>query len=214
MAHPLLYTKAMKLLRYNFYAFKQYLLLDEQVYARPEDGHRFICSPPIRARADAEALWEGIVDRSIDVVGTDHCPFTMAQKDKCPEDFREVPNGLPGVETRLVLLYSEGVAKGRISMADLVRVTSTNPARVFGLEPRKGSLNPGSDADVVVLDPATRWTLSASRLHMGADWSPYEGWEVQGAPVVTMLRGEVIAERGEFCGRSGQGRFLSRPPTG
>jgi len=192
----------------------QYLLLDDRVYQRPADGHRFICSPPIRSPADGEALWEGIADGVISIIGTDHCAFTAGQKDGGRGNFVSVPNGLPGVETRLPLLFSEGVAKGRISIADLVRITSLNPARVHGLYPRKGSLGPGSDADIVLVDPKARWTLLADKLHMAVDWSPYEGLELQGAPVMTIARGKVVVEQGEFVGAEGWGRFVRRIPEG
>jgi dihydropyrimidinase len=190
----------------------QYLLLDDRVYARPEDGHRFICSPPIRSSADREALWKGITEGVVSVVATDHCAFTTSQKERGRGNFTSAPNGLPGVETRLPLLFSEGVGKGRISIDDLARITSLNPARVYGLYPRKGILRPGSDADVVLIDPTTNWTLSAKKLHMAVDWSPYEGLELQGAPVMTISRGEVIVEHGEFVGTVGQGQFVHRTP--
>jgi dihydropyrimidinase len=188
----------------------QYLLLSDEVYQREEDGHRFICSPPIRSHTDCEALWSGISNRTISVVGTDHCLFTSAQKDKGRHDFTQVPNGLPGIETRLSLIYSEGVAKGRISINDLVRVTSHEPAVVFGLFPAKGTLTPGSDADIVVLDPTSEQKLSPAALSMGSDWTPYEGWELTGSPVTTIAAGEVIVEHGNFVGRPGRGRFLVR----
>jgi len=190
----------------------QYLLLDDQVYRRQEDGHRFICSPPIRSPADNEALWGGIAEGIISVVGTDHCAFTTAHKDRAPDNFTSVPNGLPGIETRLPLLFSEGVGKGRISVNDLVRISSLNPARVFGLYPQKGVLWPGSDADIVLIDPTTKWTLTAKELHMAVDWLPYDGLELQGAAVMTIARGEVIVEHGEFVGTAGRGRFVHRAP--
>ncbi len=125
----------------------QYLVLDDSVYGKPGEGHRYICSPPVRSREDCEALWEGISKGIIQVVGTDHCVFTKAQKDAGRSDFTKVPNGLPGIETRLPILFSEGVIGGRISVSTLMRITGLNPARVFGLYPRKGILAPGSDAD-------------------------------------------------------------------
>lgn len=188
----------------------QYLLLDDKVYDRPDDGHRFICSPPIRSKADADALWKGIAEQVITIVGTDHCAFTTTQKDRGRDNFTDVPNGLPGIETRLALLYSEGVAKGRISLNDLAAVTSRNPARSFGIFPRKGSLVPGSDADLVLIDPEARWTLAAKDLHMAVDWSPYEGWQMQGGPVMTIARGEVIVDHGRYVGKAGGGAFLKR----
>lgn len=190
----------------------QYLVLEESVYERRGDGHRFICSPPIRSTEDNKALWEGISQGVITVIGTDHCAFTVEQKNMGQDDFTQVPNGLPGLETRMSLLYTEGVVKGRISVNQLACITSLNPARTFGLFPRKGILAPGSDADVVLFDPARKWTLSTEDLHMGVDWSPYDGWKLEGAPVMTISRGEVIVERGEFVGAAGRGRFTQRVP--
>jgi dihydropyrimidinase len=188
----------------------QYLLLDDRVYERSGEGHRFICSPPIRSITDSEALWQGIAQGVVSTVGTDHCAFTIAQKNRGIDNFVDVPNGLPGVETRLALLYSEGVCKGRITVNDLARICSYNVARVHGLFPQKGSLLPGSDADIVLLDPEAAWTVSADRMHMAVDWSPYEGWSLRGAPVMTISRGEVIVEQREFVGQSGWGTFVRR----
>lgn len=188
----------------------QYLLLDASVYERAGEGHRFICSPPIRSVVDSEALWQGIADGVVSTIGTDHCAFTMVQKNRGISNFVDVPNGLPGIETRLALLFSEGVCKGRITVSDLARICSYNVARVYGLFPQKGNLLPGSDADIVLLDPETTWTVPADRMHMAVDWSPYEGWSLQGAPAMTILRGAVIAEGGEFVGQSGYGTFVRR----
>jgi dihydropyrimidinase len=189
----------------------QYLLLDESVFAR-SDGHRFICSPPIRSAEDSQSLWKGIADSVILTTGTDHCAFTASQKDQGYDDFRRVPNGLPGVETRLPLLFSEGVMKGRISATTLARVTSLEPAKVFGLFPKKGILAPGSDADIVMIDPAREKVISSESLNMGVDWTPFDGWQVEGFPVLTISRGEVIVEDGEFIGKAGRGRFVPRQP--
>lgn len=192
----------------------QYLLLNDAAYARPEDGHRYICSPPLRSVRDNDALWAGIADGTVSVIGTDHCVFTTAQKDRGRDDFTRVPNGLPGVETRLPLLYSEGVEKGRISINQLARIVSLNPAQIHGLFPHKGILAPGSDADVVLIDPSASWTVAPDTLHMACDWSPYAGWEVQGAPVMTIARGDVIVEQGDFVGQAGRGHFVRRTPAG
>jgi dihydropyrimidinase len=189
----------------------QYLLLSEEVYARPGDGHNFICSPPIRSRNDAEALWGGIAEGVITVVGTDHCAFTSAQKDRGRENFVDVPNGLPGIETRLALLYSQGVCAGRISLNQMVAVTSRNPARVFGFA-NKGSLMPGADADLVIWDPARKWTLAPDTLHMPVDWSPYNGWAMEGAVVMTVASGDIIVEDGTYVAPEHQGHFVPRRP--
>jgi len=187
----------------------QYLLLTDRVFGN-EDGHRYICSPPLRSDGDREALWKGLVDGTIDMVGTDHCVFTAAQKDEHKDNFAEVPNGLPGLETRMSLLFSEGVAAGRMSINDLARVTAFGPARTFGLYPRKGSLMPGADADIVLLDPEQKWTIDPENLHMAADWSPFNDWQIVGRPTVTIARGNVVAEGGEFVGEVGSGRFLAQ----
>lgn len=187
----------------------QYLVLDDTVYQR-SDGHRFICSPPIRTAADADALWKGLQEGAVATIGSDHCAFSRAQKDRDAADFSKVPNGLPGVETRFPLLFSAGVSQGRLTPVQLARVTSTNVARVHGLFPRKGIIAPGSDADMVIVDPSARQTLSAQSLHMVSDWSPYEGLELRGYPAFTIARGQVIVEGGEFRGEVGTGRFVPR----
>ena len=187
----------------------QYLLLTDEVYRRP-DGHRCICSPPIRSEADRQSLWQGVAEGVISMIATDHCAFDSRVKDLGRDDFTRVPNGLPGVETRLSLLFSEGVGKGRINIDQLARIASLNPALIYGLFPRKGILAPGSDADIVLFDPAKRQTLSAGALHSASGWCPYEGWDLQGAPVMTISRGEVIVERGEYIGDPGRGRFVQR----
>lgn len=188
----------------------QYLLLDESVFARP-DGHRFLCSPPIRSAADQEALWAGIADGTIDTVGSDHCVFLTHQKDEHRNDFARVPNGLPGVETRLPLIVSEGTRRG-IALPRLAAVLSTNVARTFGLYPQKGAIAPGSDADLVLWDPGATWTIESDRLHMGCDWTPYEGMTVTGRPRTVVVRGRVTVAGDEFLGERGAGRYLSARP--
>jgi dihydropyrimidinase len=189
----------------------QYLLLDESVFKRP-DGHRFICSPPIRTTTDSALLWEGIADSIISSTGTDHCAFTTQQKDRGRDDFQKVPNGLPGVETRLPLLFSEGVMKERISINTFARICSLEPAKIFGLFPKKGIIATGSDADIVIIDPTIKKKISSNELHMGVDWTPFDGWKIEGFPILTISRGEVIVENGEFTGKAGRGRFLPREP--
>lgn len=187
----------------------QYLFLTRS-RLRGEDGHLFLCSPPLRQEADNEALWAGLAAGDVATTGTDHCAFTVAQKERDRQDFTHIPNGVPGVETRMPLLYSEGVTHGRLGLRRFVDVTSTNAARTFGLFPRKGVIAPGSDADLTVFDPARSVTLSASTLHMESDWTPYEGVTVSGYPVLTMARGEIVARDGSFVGSNGRGRFLPR----
>ena len=168
-------------------------------------------APPLRAPEDAEALWEGLADGSIDVVATDHCAFSLADKRRFgAADFRQVPGGCPGVETRLPLLYSEGVLTGRLTPERFVDLVAANPARIMGLFPRKGVLQPGADADVLIWDSAQERILSRETLHEACDFSPFDGRRVTGWPRMTLLRGEVIVDHAEFLGQPGSGRFVSR----
>ena len=191
----------------------QYLFLDESLMAGPDlEGAKYVCSPPIRARAHHEALWRGLGTDDLSVVSTDHCPFCMKdQKELGRGDFSKIPNGLPGVEHRMDLVY-QGVVEQRISLARWVELTSTAPARLFGLYPKKGSLLPGADADLVVYDPERRHTLSAETHHMAVDYSAYEGLGLTGCVDTVLSRGQVVIERGVFKGREGQGRFVARAP--
>jgi dihydropyrimidinase len=189
----------------------QYLLLDESRYNEPgHEGLKYIMCPPLRSPADEEALWRGLT-AGIDTVATDHCPFFFeTQKMTGKDDFTQCPSGAPGIEERIPLLYSEGVAKKRISLRRFVDLCCANPARLFGLYPRKGVIAPGSDADIVIIDPEKRVRLTKKMLHEHVDYSAYEGLEVQGWPVCTVSRGEVIARNGEFRGGQGRGKFLNR----
>jgi dihydropyrimidinase len=190
----------------------QYLLLNEQCYLR-DDGAKYILSPPLRNQQELDRLWLGIVDGSIDTVATDHCSFPYHQRQAMAAgDFTRCPNGLPGVENRMLLLFSHGVMSGRISPSRFVALTSGNPARLFGLWPRKGNLNLGADADVVIIDPRQSTVISHNQLHDNADYSPYEGFHCQGALVLTLCRGEIVARNGEFTGQQGYGQFLRRRP--
>jgi len=157
-----------------------------------------------------EALWEGVASGRISVVSSDHCGFSAEQKRAYGTDFLSVPNGLPGVETRLPVMYTEGVTKGRISPNRLVELLSTNPARIFGLYPRKGTISPGSDADITIFEPTIRRILRAKDLETPAGWSPYEGLETQGWPTYVISRGEIIVQDGELHAEPGRGRFLKR----
>ncbi|HLA81684.1 MAG TPA: dihydropyrimidinase [Thermoleophilia bacterium] len=188
-----------------------YLTLTEGVYDRP-DGHRYICSPPLRSAADVEALWRGIGEGVVSVVSSDHCGFDTTAKDEGRHDFTRVPNGLPGVGVRLPVLYTYGVRAGRIGLPQLVSLLSTNPARIFGLYPRKGAIVPGSDADLVLVDPSRARVVKAPELDSPVDWSPYEDMELWGWPVVTVVRGQVVARDGRCPVSAGQGQFLERYP--
>lgn len=177
----------------------QYLLLDHSRYLEPDfAGAKYICSPPLRQKGDQEALWEALAREEIDIVSTDHCSFTLAQKDAGRGDFSKIPGGMPGVEERLALLYTYGVAQGRISLPQLVTHLATNPARLYGLYPRKGVLRPGSDADIVLWDPKASWTMSARTQHNAAGYTPYEGWQMQGRVKAVYLRGQKVVEDGEL----------------
>jgi len=184
----------------------QYLLLTKEVYDRA-DGHLFSASPALREESDQQALWKGLSDGTLDLVATDHCPFTREQK-AWTGSFLDLPYGLPGVETLLPLLYSEGVRKGRLSLTVLPRLLSEGPARVNGLYPRKGTLTIGSDADIVIFDPEKECTIHAANLHMATNFSPYEGMTIHGAVETTISRGRIVYIDGEFQGEAGWGRFI------
>jgi dihydropyrimidinase len=187
-----------------------YLVLSDEVYERT-DARNFVMSPPLRGKEDNDALWEGLrLGGVVETVGTDHCPFTSTQKDLGKEDFTKIPNGVPGTETIIALLYSEGVRRGRMSIFDMVRVTSYAPARHFGLYPHKGSIMVGSDADFVVIDPDKRVRMTADVLHTKIDYSIYDHITTEGYPVLTVSRGEVVMENGDFMGRREHGKFIPR----
>jgi len=185
----------------------QYLLLTKDVYDR-DDAHLCSASPALRTKADQDALWAALRVGTLDLVATDHCPFTREQK-TWKGSFLDLPYGLPGVETLLPLLYSEGVAKGRLELTDLPRLLSEGPARVNGLYSRKGSMSIGSDADVAIFDSEKEWTIHAKDLHMSTDFSPYQGMQVRGAVDTTISRGRIVYHDGVFQGESGWGRFIA-----
>jgi dihydropyrimidinase len=191
----------------------QYLLLDDEVFKRP-DGHLYATCPQIKKKHDNDELWLALADGTVQVIATDTCPFTIQQKDAWNGDFRKIPFGLPGVETMLPLMYSEGVGKGRLSLKQLVTLTSANPARLFGLYPQKGVIAGGSDADLVIFDPGKKVTLRAEDLQSRCNWSPYEGWKLTGYPILTIARGAIVAENGKPVAHRLRGRFLERKPGG
>lgn len=194
----------------------QYLLLTDAEYDRPGfEGAKFVCSPPLRKAGDNAALWAHLAADDLSIMGTDHCPFFYAgQKDlgtpDTPPLFNRIPGGMPGIESRLALLYTYGVGAGRLSLERWVEACCTAPARVFGLAGRKGALTLGADADVVIFDPEREVILCRAILHENCDYTPYEGCQLRGYPVLTMLRGRVIVRDGEFVGEPGGGRFVVR----
>lgn len=193
----------------------QYLFLSYDNYEEPGfEGAKYVMSPPLREKWHQDVLWKGIAKNDLQVISTDHCPFCMQeQKEIGKDDFSSIPNGAPGIETRLTLVHDGGVRPGRISMNRFVEVCSTTPARMFGLFPRKGTIAVGSDADIVVFDPNRKVTLSVHTLHMKVDYNPYEGRVVEGSPSVVISNGQVIIEGDRFVGRPGAGRFLRRGPS-
>lgn len=190
----------------------QYVLLDDRLYSKPGfEGAKYVCSPPLRTRSDQAALWDALAADTLQTVGTDHCPFNfVGQKDLGREDFTAIPGGLPGIEGRLSLLYTAGVGTGRLSLNRWVAVCCTNPARIFGLYPRKGTLLPGADADIVVFDPAKQVTVNSKFPYENVDYSPYAGVLLHGYPVLTMSRGTVLFKNGQFIGPHGHGRYVKR----
>lgn len=188
----------------------QYLLLDASLYEQDFDGAKWVMSPPLREKKDQEALWAGINQGLVNVVATDHCPFTWEQKQMGKSDFARIPNGHPAIEHRVELLFSEGVKKGRITLPKFVELTSTNAAKLFGMYPRKGTLAVGADADVAILNPETTHVLSAKTHHMRTDYSAYEGRQVNGKVETVVLRGSVAIENGQCLVQPGFGKFIYR----
>jgi len=188
----------------------QYLLLDDTYYER-EDGLKYILSPPLRRKDNNALLWEDIRQGDIDTVATDHCPFDYTLKQKLGgADFTKCPNGMPGVELRFPLMFSEGVMKQRISPVEFARLCSLNPARLFGMYPKKGVIRPGSDADIVIMDPGRPYTVTHGRLHENVDHTPYEGVRVECDIDCVISRGDVVVKNNEFVGRKGRGQFIKR----
>ncbi|GAA0527650.1 dihydropyrimidinase [Chitinophaga japonensis] len=188
----------------------QYLLLDASRYEQDFDSAKWVMSPPLREKKDQATLWAGINQGLVNVVATDHCPFKWEQKLMGKDDFSKIPNGHPAIEHRMELLYSEGVHKGRITLNKYVEVTSTNPAKIFGMFPRKGTIAVNSDADLILLDPHAQHTITAAGHHMNVDYSAYEGWELQGKIKTVLLRGKVAVNDGECLVEKGYGQFIKR----
>ncbi len=204
----------------------QYLFFTEDDLRRP-DGAKWVCSPPMRTKADNARLWEGVADGTIQTIGTDHCPFffdgtkpivyegkevAIPGKELGRDDFTKIPNGMPGVGDRLPVLWTTGVGSGKLTANQFVALTSTNPAKIFGLYPRKGALLPGADADIVIWDPQKKVKYGVAHSHQRTDYNLYEGWELVGYPEKVFLRGKLIVDGEKWLGKAGGGQFLHRQP--
>ncbi len=188
----------------------QYLLLDDSYYER-EDGLKYVLSPPLRDKANNELLWSDIGLGDIDTIATDHCPFDYTLKQKLGVgDFTKCPNGMPGVELRFPLMFSEGVMKERISPIEFARLCAANPAKLFGMYPKKGALRVGSDADIVIIDPGKQYTVTHDRLHENVDYTPYEGMRIQCDIDCVISRGDVIVKNNTYIGQKARGQFIKR----
>jgi dihydropyrimidinase len=193
----------------------QYLVLDKTCAERPNfEGAKYVMSPPLRDQRNQDILWHGLRDGLVQTVATDHCPFDFkTQKPMGKDDFTKIPNGIPSLEERVNLLYTRGVKAGKIDLHTFVNVASTQVAKTFGLFPRKGAIQPGADADLVVFDPNYRGVISAKTQMMNVDYSAFEGWPLEGRPGAVTVRGEVAVRDGKFIGTLGRGRFLQREPS-
>jgi dihydropyrimidinase len=193
----------------------QYLFLDQSFYERPNfDGAKYVMTPALREKSNQEHLWKGLRLGDLQTIATDHCPFCFTgQKELGRDSFTKIPNGAPGVENRMALIYNGGVGGQRISLNKFVELTSTAAAKMFGMFPKKGTIAVGSDADIVVFDPNRKETISVNNPHthhMKVDYSTYEGFEVTGYPDVVISRGKVIVENNAYKGKKGDGRFIKR----
>lgn len=193
----------------------QYLFLDYSHYEKENfEGAKYVMTPALRDKSNQEELWTGLRMNDLQVISTDHCPFCFKdQKTLGVDDFSKIPNGGPGVENRMSLIFNGGVKEGRIGLNRFVEITSTAAAKLFGLFPRKGTIAPGSDADIVIFDPDKKFVISAKTHHMRVDYNCYEGMEVQGAAEVVISRGKVVVDRGQYLGKPGDGQFLRRSTT-
>jgi dihydropyrimidinase len=192
-----------------------HFLLDKSYAERDGiEGMKFVMSPPLRDRRNQTVLWNALDGGEIDTVGTDHCPFDVEQKLLGKNAFIAIPNGIPGVEDRVNLMYTYGVKRGRLNLHRFVDALSTRASKLFGLYPRKGEIAVGSDADLVIYDPAYRGTISARTQHVNCDYSGFEGMEIEGRPALVLVRGKVQVREGEFVGERGRGEFLRRKPEG
>lgn len=188
-----------------------YLFHDERQYRLPgHEARKYVAWPPLRTEADSEALWAALARGEIQTCATDHTTWTLAQKTDPSLDFASIPGGVSNVETFLGMLYSEGVRKGRLSLSQLVAVTSTNPAKLFGMWPRKGTIAVGADADFAIIDPEHRLRITSERMQSRSDFDPYEGLEAVGWPVTTVVRGRVVVDRGRLVAGQGSGELIRR----
>jgi dihydropyrimidinase len=189
----------------------QYLFLSTDDYGEGFEGAKYVMTPPLREKWNQAELWKGLKMDDLQVISTDHCPFCMKeQKELGKDDFSKIPNGAPGVENRVPLIYDGGVVENRISLNRFVELTSTAAAKMFGLFPKKGTIAVGSDADIVIFDPEREQTLSVKTHHMNVDYNTYEGKKIRGVVETVLSRGRVVIENGEFKGKSGDGQFLKR----
>lgn len=191
----------------------QYLILDDSVFKR-DDGHLFACCPQLKKPADIERLWKGVKDGEVSVVSTDTCTFTKEQKAMWNGDFTKIPMGMPGLETLMPVVYTEGVLKDRITIEDMVAKLSTNPARIMGLHPKKGSLSVGSDADIAIIHPTKKIKVDHATMETNADWSPFQDMEFAGFARTTLSRGDVIVDDYKVVGKEGRGEWLPRKSAG
>ncbi len=194
----------------------QYLLLSIEELERPNfEGAKYVFTPPLRPKEHQPKLWDGLKHDHLQVVSTDHCPFCFEdQKILGKDDFTKIPNGGPGIENRLQLMYHYGVNAGQLSLNRFVELTSTTPARIFGMYPKKGEIAPGSDADIVLWDPTAQHLITAKTHHMRVDYSMFEGYEVRGNAKTVISRGEVIVANNQFLGKPGRGNYLKRTARG
>jgi dihydropyrimidinase len=200
------------------------LFFTEDEYLRL-DGAKWICSPPLRKKEDNTRLWEGLESGIVQTIGTDHCPFffdgtrpilyedklvSIPGKELGKDDFTKIPNGLPGVQDRLPVLWTKGVQSGKLSPEQFVALTSTNPSKIFGLYPRKGAILPGADADIIIWDPEKQVDYGVAMSHQRTDYNLYEGWKLTGYPEKVFLRGKLIVDGEKWLGKKGDGQFLKR----
>ncbi len=191
----------------------QYLVLDDSVFAR-EDGHLFACCPQLKKPADSSRLWQGLRHGEVSVISTDTCTFTREQKAMWEGDWTKIPMGMPGLETLMPLTYTKGVLDGRLTLDEMCRKLSTNPARIMGLAPRKGAIQIGADADLAIIHPTRTHTVNPDEMETNADWSPFEGWQLAGFSRTTLSRGEVIVDDYRVVGKEGRGQWLPRTTAG